>query len=259
MAALPRVCAPAILEASALRSAGIQPSHLRVLTFRFSSFASLSDAESGLLQDLAGAARSYPPHRDIRAAGTPPRMIVAGWAAQCRQLANGQRQVISLRLPGDFVWPLAQLSSPWSCAVTALTELETVDAQPLVDALAGPDYPSLARTARVMAHLDHMLLGDQIVRLGRQTATERFVHLMLELHGRLAQVGLAEDGCFAMPLTPEVLADVLGISVVHVNRTVQQLRRDRLLEVWDGTVTLLRRERLEALASWAPPAGLAAT
>lgn len=257
MAALPRARALAILEAPALHSAGIQPSHLRVLTFRFSSFAPLTDAESGLLQDLAGAARSYPPHRDIRAAGTPPRMIVAGWAAQCRQLANGQRQVISLRLPGDFVWPLAQLSSPSSYAVTALTELETVDAQPLVGALAGPACPSLARTARVMAHLDYMLLGDQIVRLGRQTVTERFVHLMLELHERLAQVGLAEDGCFAMPLTLEVLAGVLGISVVHVNRAVQQLRRDCLLEVRDGTVMLLRRERLQALAGWAPPTGLA--
>ncbi len=242
-----------------MHCAGIQPSHLRVLALRFSALASLSDAESDLLRSLAGAARSYPPFRDLGASGTsPPRMIVAGWAAQQRQLANGQRQIACLRLPGDFVWPLVQLSSPPSCAVVALTELETVDAQPLVDALARPDHPNLARVVRVMAHLDHMLLGDQIVRLARQTVVERFAHLMLELHERLARVDLAEEGCFAMPLTPEVLADVLGVSVVHVNRTIQQLRRDRLLDVRDGTVTLMQHGRLQLLAGWTPPAGLPA-
>lgn len=253
------ICISIVLEAPALHSAGIQPNHLRVLVLRFSAFAPLSDAESGLLHDLAGAARSYPPFRDLRAAGAPPRMIVAGWAAQYRRLADGQRQIVSLRLPGDFVWPLVQLSLPSSCAVAVLTELETVDAQPVVDALAGPAYPSLAHALRVMGHLDHVLLGEQIVRLGRQTAIERFVHLMLELHERLSRVGLADESCFAMPLTPEVLADVLGLSVVHVNRTVQQLRRDDLLEVRDGTVTLIQHERLQALASWTPPAGLATT
>ena len=177
-------------------------------------------------------------------------MIMAGWAAQYHQLANGQRQIVSLRLPGDFVWPLVQLPWPSSCAVAALTELETVDAQPLVDALAGPACPNLAHAVRVMTHLDHMLLVDQIMRLGRQTAVERFAHLMLELHKRLACVGLADEGCFAMPLAPEALADVLGCSVVHVNRAIQQLRRDGLLEVRDGTATLMRRERLQALASW---------
>ena len=81
---------------------------------------------------------------------------------------------------------------------------------------------------------------------------------MLELHGRLGRVGLAEDDRFAMPLTQEALADVLGFSVVHVNRTVQQLRRDRLLDVRNGVVVLTQREQLQELANWTPPAGLAA-
>ena len=94
------------------------------------------------------------------------------------------------------------------------------------------------------------------MRLGRQTASGRFAHLMLELHERLARVGLADESCFAMPLTQEALADVLGFSVVHVNRTVQQLRRDCLLDVRSGTVVLMQRECLQDLASWTPPAGL---
>jgi len=248
-----------VLKAQALSSAGYQPSHLRVLALRFSSFASLSDAESALLRSLAETARYHPPYRDLHAVEMeppPPRMIVAGWAAQYRQLPSGQRQIVSLRLPGDFVAPVRRLRLPSSCAVAALTELETVDAQPLVDAVTESAHPSLTQAVNVITHIDYMLLGDQIVRLGRQSAGGRLAHLMLELHERLGRVGLAEDGRFAMPLTQEALADVLGFSVVHVNRTIQQLRRDRLLDVRNGTAVLMQRDRLQDLASWTPPAGL---
>jgi len=251
--ARPCCCVLVILKAQALSSASYQPSHLRVLALGFSAFASLSDAESDLLRSLAETARYHPPSRDLYAAEMPPpRVIVAGWAAQYRQLANGQRQIIGLRLPGDFVAPLRQLHLPSSCVITALTELETVDAQPLVD--TEPAHPNLAQAVGVMAHMDYMLLSDQIVRLGRQTAGGRFAHLMLELYERLSRVGLAEDGRFAMPLTQEVLADVLGFSVVHVIRTIQQLRRDRLLDVRNGTAMLIQRDRLQDLANWTPSA-----
>jgi len=242
-----------------LHSADHQPNHPHLLSLCFSAYASLSDAESDLLRGFAEAARYHPPHRELHAAEVPPPppcMIVAGWAAQYRQLADGQRQIISLRLPGDFVVPLSQLRLPSSCAVAALTELETVNAQPLAN--AGPAHPGLAYAVHVMAHLETMMLGDQIVRLGRQTAVGRFAHLMLELHERLGRVGLAQDGCFALSLTQEVLADVLGFSVVHINRTIQQLRRDRLLDVRNGMAVLMQRERLQELASWTPPAGFTA-
>ncbi len=242
-----------------MHSANHQPDHSRVLALGFSALASLSDTENDLLRDLAEKTRYHPPYRDIHAVGIappPPRMIVAGWAAQYRQLANGQRQIVSLRLPGDFVAPWKPLRLPSSCAVAALTELETVNAQPLAD--AEPAHPGLAQAVRVMAHLETALLDDQIMRLGRQTAGGRFAHLMLELHERLGRVGLAKDDRFAMPLTQEALADVLGFSVVHVNRTIQQLRRDRLLDVRNGMAVLTQREQLQELANWTPPAGLAA-
>lgn len=236
------------------------PSHFRVLTEHFSAFASLSGAEMKLLGDLAEAARYHPPYRDLYVAGTPPpppRMIVAGWACQYRLLPDGHRQIVSLKLPGDLAWPLMPVRLPSSCAVAALTELETVSALPLVEAAAtaDPAHPGLAHAVRVMGHLHDMLLYDQIVRLGRQTAGGRFAHLMLELRERLDRVGLADGDSFAMPLTQDVLADVLGFSVVHVNRTVQQLRREGLLEIRNGTVTLSQPAALEKLAGWTPLAG----
>jgi CRP-like cAMP-binding protein len=234
-----------------------QPSHACVLNAHFSALTPLSDHEVEVLSDLASAARYHPPYRDLYAAGAPappPRMIVAGWACQYRLFPDGHRQIISVRLPGDLTGPLTRLRLPTSCAVAALTQLETVNAQPLAEAAfaANPAHPGLARAAHIMSHLDNTLLHDQIARLGRQTACSRFVHLMLELRERLGRVGLAKDDSFAMPLTQDVLADVLGFSVVHVNRTIQQMRRDRLLDVRGGIVTLMQPERLQALAGWTP-------
>ena len=236
------------------------PSHFQVLVEHFSAFVSLSAAETKLLADLAEATRYHPPNRDLYVAGTsppPPRMIVAGWACQYRLLPDGHRQIVSLKLPGDLVWPLMPVRLPSSCAVAALTELETVNALPLVEAAgaAEPVHPGLSHAVRVMAHLHDMLLYDQIVRLGRQTACGRFAHLMLELRERLSRVGLVDGNSFAMPLTQDVLADVLGFSVVHVNRTVQQLRRDGLLEIRNGRVTLLQLAALQELAGWTLPPG----
>lgn len=227
--------------------------HFRVLAEHFSTFAPLSDAEMQVLRDLAKVAQYHPPYRDLHPAEallSPPRMIVAGWAAQYCMLPDGQRQIISLRLPGDLAGLPGRVRMPAFCAVAALTELETVSAQALVEAgdAADPVHPGLARAVRAMAHLNDAQLCSQIVRLGRQGAGGRFAHLMLELYGRLGRVGLAADNCFAMPLTQNVLADVLGFSVVHVNRTMQQLRRDGLLEVKAGRVHLLQPERLRTLA-----------
>ena len=237
-----------------------QGSHFRVLVEHFSAFVSLSISETKLLAELAEMPRYHPPNRDLHvigAAAPPPRMVVAGWACQYRLLPDGHRQIVSLKLPGDLVCPLLPVRLPSSCAVAALTELETVSAVPLVEAslAADPEHPGLAHAVRVMAHLHDMLLYDQIVRLGRQTACGRFAHLMLELRERLSRVGLVDGDSFAMPLTQDVLADVLGFSVVHVNRTVQQLRRDGLLEIRNGTVTLLKPDELKELAGWTPPPG----
>ena len=80
------------------------------------------------------------------------------------------------------------------------------------------------------------------------------LHLLLELHHRLRTVGLAEAGRFEMPLTQEVLADALGLSIVHVNRTLQQIRREGLVEIKGGGVALLEPKLMAAVADWQPPA-----
>ena len=220
---------------------------------RFSVFASLSEAEVKVLRGLSDA-RRHSSQEDLCAVGlpSPPRLVIAGWACRYRLLADRRRQIFGILLPGDFVGRMLLPDLPSQCAVAALTELRTVSAQSLADASATSTHAGLARAVHLMAYLDDRLLFNHMVRLSQQTARGRVAHLMLELHERLGWVGLVRDDRFAMPLTLPVLGDTLGLSVVHVNRTLQQLCADGLLDVGDGMVALLKPERLKEVSEWMP-------
>ncbi len=217
------------------------------------ALASLSETKTELWQDLPDP-RYHAPQQDLCTldALPPSRLIVAGWACRYRLNAGKRRQILGFLLPGDFVGRVLLPDLPLPYAVVALTGLKTVSAQPLVEAAANPDRTALARAVRLTAHLDDLLLLNQLMRLGQQTARERVVHLILELHERLGWVGLTWDDHFAMPLALDVLADALGLSIVHMNRTLQQLRADGLLDVEGGTVALLKPEQLQDIAKWTP-------
>jgi CRP-like cAMP-binding protein len=91
------------------------------------------------------------------------------------------------------------------------------------------------------------------MRVGRQTAFERTAHFILEIRERLGLVGLAGESSVSIPLTQEIMADALGLSVVHLNRTLQQLRRNQLIEFKSGLVKLLQPERLGEIANFRTP------
>jgi hypothetical protein len=88
--------------------------------------------------------------------------------------------------------------------------------------------------------------------LGRQTAYERVAHFLLEVQRRLEIAGLGDGQRFPLPLTQEIMGDALGLSIVHVNRTLQQLRRERLIELRSGVTILLQRDLLASIANFQP-------
>jgi len=103
-----------------------------------------------------------------------------------------------------------------------------------------------------MLSLDESFLVNQVVRLGRQSAYERLIHLLLEFHDRLKARDAVEDGSFVMPFTQEVLSDALGLSTVHTNRTLQQLRREHLIETHAATVRLVDPLLLAEISDYHP-------
>jgi CRP-like cAMP-binding protein len=184
-----------------------------------------------------------------------PRFLLSGWACRARVLPDGRRQILGFYLPGEAIAFRQSDIAASSWSGVALTAIELADASGVHDLVANcpSNTPGLATACQRAAVLEETYLLNQISRIGRQSAYERVVHLFLELYGRLNMAGLAARDQFHMPVTQEVLADALGLSIVHINRTLQQLRREKLIELRDSTVVLLEPKVLKAIADYKNP------
>ncbi len=174
--------------------------------------------------------------------------IERGWAVQFRFLPDGRRHIIDYFIPGDWC-DVAYLSADQpSDAVRAITDYTAYAygadrARVLIAAnlhLASQFQSMLSRRLR--------LQSERALGLGRKTATERLAHLLCEIFARMQAVGLAEDGVCFMPLTQTDLADLTGLTPIHVNRVLQQLRAADMIGLAGKRLTVVSPERLERLA-----------
>ncbi len=178
-------------------------------------------------------------------------IIERGWAAAVRELVDGSVQLLDLFLPPQIMGLREVASGAAVSSYQALTELDVAlcrkaDMQALIEdsaSLTGPLFRMVAR--------EEAWLHERITMLGQQNAAASLAHLVLELADRLA-LG-ADDGeleAFEVPLNQDQIGNIVGITSVHVSRTMTQLARDGLLEMNDGTVRILDRRRCEALAEY---------
>ena len=181
-----------------------------------------------------------------------PRYLISGWACRFRHLSDGRKQIFDFILPGEGVGVCLRQSPLANTSTVALTAVKLLDARALLLPEVLDACKDLLPALQAQADADERRALDQIVRLGRLTALERMAHLFLGLHERLAVVGQAEGERFPLPVTQETLADVSGLSVVHVNRTMQELKRQNLVQVERGWARLLNRNALAQLADYAP-------
>jgi CRP-like cAMP-binding protein len=210
---------------------------------RLRNLASLSEGEVELIRSLGDRREHHGPGKQLVAEGViaRPRFVVSGWACRQRLMPDGRRQIFSLLLPGDS---FGFGTRPALCSIAALTAIDTMDAGALLEAVRRGSAPGVGRALAAAETLEDALLLDHAVRLGRMTAFERVAHFLLELQQRLEIAGLGDRQRFPLPLTQEILADALGLSIVHVNRTLQQLRRAAMLELRSGVAILLEPEAM---------------
>lgn len=190
--------------------------------------------------------RRHPARRDILPLGralAEPMIVVDGWVCHHRLLQDGRRQIIALTLPGEVLIPDMRAAQD---AIGAVTDVTVMNGPPADTAEPMAAYYALN------ARLQQAYLLDHVIRLGCQVAYEAVAHLLLELHERLTLSGLTDGDRYRMPLTQEALADLLGLTSVHVNRTLQTLKRDRLIDVRRGEITLVDRSALMRLADFHP-------
>jgi CRP-like cAMP-binding protein len=177
-------------------------------------------------------------------------IIVSGWACDLRILPDGRRQIFSFLLPGDAI-EARGAGSVGSRGLVALTRLEVVDSGRQMAADA-EGRETLIQALKDAALRREQRLYDHVVRMGRLSAKERVIHLLLELRERLEPVGLVNGDTFKIPLTQEIFADALGLSVVHINRTLKELRKEGLVYVKSGSATLRNPAKLAAVSCYLP-------
>jgi len=175
-----------------------------------------------------------------------------GYAIRYRLLRSGKRQILKLILPGDVIGFPVSFFDRSSCAVVAVSEL-TYAVCPF-DAYIRLCYeqPQFGLVLSWLAAQEAATYADHIVNLGRRTPTERLAHLLLEIHARLQEVGLADEASFDLPFSQEVMADALGLSVPHLNRVIQQLRAEQLIASNARRIDLADMAGLQRLAQYEP-------
>src|SRR4051812_2192373 len=201
------------------RFASARPSENAIL--RLEALAELAAVESGAIRQAAAFPKRVEPRREILAEGWPvgePMILLSGWACRTRNFWDGRRQILSFLLPGDLIGMCRHSQPLAATTVTALTPVSLCRAPAPREGAAGT---GLAEAYAASGALEEYYLFRQIARLGRLSAYERLIDWTLEMHERLALAGLAGPDRFPMPLTQEAIADTLGLTSVHVNRTLQ--------------------------------------
>lgn len=223
---------------------------------RLHVFSELTDADRTAIDALLDQRqRIVAPRRDVVAEGEVPRfvhVVLEGWGCRYRQLSDGRRQMLSLLLPGDLFDPYPQAVTRTDHAVGTITTMTVAEIVP--DALVELSRESW-NIARALWWNNHVAMGVQrewIASLGLRSARERIALLFCEVHFRSRMSGRCTGRACEFPLTQADLAEATGLTPVHVNRMVQELRRDGLIE-WGGrTLTILDLDALCAVASFTP-------
>lgn len=220
---------------------------------KLAGFAALSDADRAILARISANPRSVAPGTDLIREGDKPDgvlLVMDGMACRRKHRANGSRQIMAYLVPGDACDLDVALLDEMDHTITTFSACQVVRIPPetVADLLA--HHPQIARALRVGTLVDEATLREWLVNVGCRSAIERMSHLFCELLVRLRAVGLATNDSYALPVTQADLGDTTGLSNVHVNRTLQELRRQGLIELKSGRMTILDLVRLRALAEF---------
>jgi CRP-like cAMP-binding protein len=225
------------------------------LTTKLSTFTQLSEREADCLAELQSSALRVKAGKELvyeGQAGHLAYILQAGWACSFKLLPDGGRQIIAFPLPGDCVGLRSVLLHTSDHSFSALTDVvvSSVEGSRMMQVFN--EFPRLAAAILWAASRDEAMVVEHLVSIGRRSAIERTAHFFLELSERLQLVGLATDREFDCPLNQYVLADALGLSAIHVNRVLRQLRERKLMTLKDRKVTILDRNKLNILAGFQP-------
>ncbi len=239
MTALPSKICPPRCNACRLRNTGAFTS------LTAAQLKHIEDFRSGTLQVDAGGTL-------IREHSQSSKLftLYSGWAFRYKSLSDGRRQILNFLLPGDFIGLQQEFADGAMHGIEAVTDVSlcVFPRDGLWDLFR--EYPSLGYDVTWLSAREEGFVDDNLLTAGRRNATERVAMLLMHLYRRLERIGLVVDGSVAFPVNQQHIADTLGLSLVHTNKTLRRLHQLGLHEIKDGRLRLLNTKALQRIADY---------
>ena len=220
------------------------------LTERFGRYLPLIDSERRALSALGEIERSVSRGTVLRREQTPARelfVVRRGWLFSSMLLPEGNRQILTLHVRGDFA---GDTSLPWANApfsLTAATEATVCVVEKAALGAVFEQHPRLGMLMLALAQAERVALADRLASVGRTAARARVAALIVDAYCRLRMIGEPVADGFVLPLTQEEIGDATGLTSVHVNRMMRQLAEDGLIARVGGRIRILDEARLTEL------------
>jgi CRP-like cAMP-binding protein len=214
-------------------------------------FKPLSENELAVINDVKRDHLSVPAGTEIiRARQESPELytLYAGWAFRFKDLPDGRRQILNFLLPGDLLGLQAAMFETAQHGIEALTDVELcLLPRHKIWNLFG-QMPELAFDVTWLGAREESQVDENLLSAGRRSAAERVAALILNLYKRADSLALVADGTFAFPLNQQHIADALGLSLVHTNKTLARLRRMGMYTQTNGSLTVTNPRALGSVA-----------
>lgn len=221
------------------------------LALRLDAYARLSRDDRNAIDRISQSVRDIDARRDLVREGEKPRCIylmLEGWANRYKTLPDGRRQIVAFFVPGDFCDLNVFILKEMDHSIGAITRLKVAEiSREQMDQLTS-DHPRVTQALWWVELVNASVQREWTLNVGQRSAYERIAHLLVELFLRMECVGLVNGSSCDFPLTQNDLADATGLTAVHVNRTLQELRRAGLILLQGRTLTIPDLESLKATA-----------
>ena len=222
---------------------------------KMESFVRLSPDDRRMLESAVERTHRLGSRENIIHEGVEPNVVnvvLDGWACRYKVLLDGRRQIVSLLLPGDMCDPHVFLLPTMDQSLGTITSVTLAKVPgPTIRAMAARSF-ALAEAMNWEMLVSAEIQREWTVSLGRRTAAERLAHLFCEVATRLQTIGRQNGTDYELPLTQSDLADAMGLSTVHVNRTLQELKARGFVEMRSKRLIIHDRDGLQGLALFDP-------
>jgi CRP-like cAMP-binding protein len=222
---------------------------------KLESIASLTQEEKQALLSLPMIIKDIPADRDIASLGERPNeccLILDGWACRYKMLPEGERQIMSFHIPGDVpdLQSLYLKTMDHSLGTLVPTKVALIRHRDMHDLVRR--YEGISTALWRDSLIDAAIFREWMVGIGRRSSHQRIAHQLCEMATKLRAVGLNDGHTYPWPVTQQEVADSLGLTDVHVNRVLRDLRKDGLISMTRAVFTALDWDRLKELGQFDP-------